>query len=109
MSSESLLNAFHATPLNYRHTLVARGLFPIVIKDKIVTGSDGANEVVAAGHRVTLPARDRVMTIFNQGHFAGPPNSENVSTTLGTVINDALRQYYVFSQDALVHIPRYLD
>lgn len=52
---------------------------------------------------------DKVLTLFNQAHTAGPINVAIVGTGLGGALNGTLRQYGTFEETGLVHMPSTLD
>jgi len=82
------------------------GQYPFAQKNGVVPGSDGAGEVVAVGPKVTrFKPGAKVVTLFNQGHFAGPLDHQTVATGLGGVINGTLRQYGTFNEQGLVDMP----
>lgn len=87
-----------------------KGKYPFPIKDNVVPGSDGAGTVEAVGDRVTrFKPGDKVLTLFNQAHYAGPISVEIIGTGLGGVIDGTLRQYGSFEENGLVHMPSTLD
>ena len=76
----------------------------------MVPGSDGAGEVMAIGGRVTrFKPGDKVVTLFNQGHFGGSLDLTSASTGLGGVYDGTLRDYGVFDQQGLVEMPSTLS
>lgn len=107
---KDVLVKFHAASLNYRDLIIPKGMYPFALKDGVVPASDGAGEVVAVGSRVTrFQKGDKVATLFNQGHIAGSLDNQSVGTGVGGVVDGALRQYGVFDQEGLVHIPKNLS
>ncbi|KAL9101162.1 MAG: hypothetical protein Q9187_009273, partial [Circinaria calcarea] len=52
---------------------------------------------------------DKVLTLFNQGHLAGPMTAEAVGTGLGAAINGTLCQYGAYDEQGLVSMPETLD
>lgn len=73
-------------------------------------GSDGAGEVVAVGPKVSRFKKGaKVLTIFNQTHYGGPSNSQNILTGVGGVLDGTLRQYGVFNENGLVEMPPSLN
>lgn len=69
-------------------------------------GSDGAGQVIAVGSKVTKwKLGDRVTTLFNPGHQAGPMTPEAFSMGgLGGTIDGTFQQYGVFEETWLVRI-----
>ncbi|KAL9027485.1 MAG: hypothetical protein Q9196_003999 [Gyalolechia fulgens] len=79
-------------------------------KENVVPGSDGAGTVEAVGARVTqFQPGDKVLTLFNQAHYAGPIGLGIVNTGLGCALDGALRQYGSFEENGLVHMPSSID
>ena len=52
---------------------------------------------------------DRVLTLFNQTHLAGPIQRADLSSGLGGSIDGTLRQYGAFEESGLVKMPATLD
>lgn len=72
----------------------------------VIAGSDGAGTIVAVGPHVTKwKPRDKVVTLFNQGHQRGPISVASSKTGLGGCLDGTLRQYGAFSQDGVVRMP----
>lgn len=72
--------------------------------------SDGAGLVVAVGDQVEeLHPGDRVITLFNQGHQAGPIDPQSIQTGLGGSLDGALRDYAIFPESGLVVAPNNLS
>ena len=95
-----------AVSLNYRDLIIATGDYPFPVKLPRVPCSDGAGNVLAVGSRVTdFEVGDKVCTLFNQGHQAGPMCPEYLQTGLGGAVDGTLRQYGVFPASGLVAAP----
>ena len=100
------LSAVHAVSLNYRDLIIPKGQYPFGQKDGIVPASDGAGTVEAVGKGVKrFQKGDKVLTLFNQDHIAGPLDPDSLQTGLGGLIDGALRQYGAFGEHGLVHMP----
>ena len=85
-------------------------MYPFPMKDGVVPGSDGAGSVVLTGSSVTrFKPKDKVLTLFNQGHQFGGITAEAMGTGLGGVLDGTLRRYGVFDQTGLVLMPETLD
>jgi NADPH:quinone reductase-like Zn-dependent oxidoreductase len=52
---------------------------------------------------------DKVVTLFNQGHQAGPVTVAASNTGLGGCINGTLRQYGAFHETGVARMPKNLD
>jgi NADPH:quinone reductase-like Zn-dependent oxidoreductase len=72
----------------------------------VVGGSDGAGEVIHVGPKVTKwKVGDRVATLFNPGHQAGPIDTYAYRIGgLGGTIDGSFQQYGVFDQSWLVRL-----
>ena len=56
------------------------------MKDGVVPGSDGAGSVVKTGASVTrFNVKDKVLTLFNQGHQAGDITESAMGTGVGGI------------------------
>ncbi|KAL2021305.1 hypothetical protein VTK56DRAFT_7276 [Thermocarpiscus australiensis] len=105
-----VLVRLHGASLNYRDLLIPQGKYIFPLNLPIVAGSDGAGEVVAVGSKVTKwKPGDKVVTLFNQGHQAGPVDAAAAKTGLGGCIDGTLREYGVFHQDGVVRMPSNLS
>ncbi|KAL9601048.1 MAG: hypothetical protein Q9219_002757 [cf. Caloplaca sp. 3 TL-2023] len=110
LGDHDVLVHFHYASLNYRDLIIPKGKYPFPTKDNVVPGSDGAGTVEAVGSRVTqFKPGDKVLTLFNQAHYAGPIDLGIVGTGLGGAIDGTLRQYGAFEENGLVHMPSTLD
>jgi NADPH:quinone reductase-like Zn-dependent oxidoreductase len=71
--------------------------------------SDGAGNVISIGTKgKDFLVGDKVCTLFNQGHQAGPLTPEIAGNGLGGAIDGALRQCGVFPETGLVAAPSIL-
>lgn len=104
-----VLVKIHAVALNYRDVGMLHGKYPVPVKDQGIPASDCAGEVVASGSAVQgLSIGDRVSPIFDLKYIKDmDPQNENAQ--LGGTVDGVLRQYAVFDQDVLVHIPQHLS
>jgi NADPH:quinone reductase-like Zn-dependent oxidoreductase len=90
--------------------IIAKGGYPFPQKDNVVPGSDGAGIVQAVGKQVQrFKAGDKVITQFNQGHLAGPLDTQSIATGTGGVLDGSLQQYGVFDEQGLVALPKNLN
>jgi NADPH:quinone reductase-like Zn-dependent oxidoreductase len=100
----------HATSLNYRDLLVAKGHYSRHLPLPLVPLSDGAGEVVEIGPGVTrVKPGDRVAPIFMQAWIEGGPTEEKAKSALGAAIDGVLAEFVVLGQDGLVPVPDHLS
>lgn len=108
--AREVLVRVHASALNRRDIMVARGQYPIGNRESLVPLSDGAGEVVEVGPGVTrFKVGDRVAAIFFQGWIDGRMPPTAAATALGGELDGMLTQYVTLSEDGLVHIPAHLS
>jgi NADPH:quinone reductase-like Zn-dependent oxidoreductase len=90
------------------HTL--QGMYPLPASFPRVPGSDACGTVISTGAKVTrFSTGQKVCTLFNQGHIAGPLTPATVNTGLGGALDGSLRQYGVFPESGLVLAPATLN
>ena len=95
-----------AVSINYRDLVITKGKYPFPIALPIIPCSDGAGNVLAVGPRVTeFEVGDKVCTLFNELHQAGPITPTAVASGLGGAYPGTLRQFGVFPQHGLVAAP----
>lgn len=106
LGDHDILVQIQAVSLNYRDLIIAKGSYPFPVKVPIVPGSDAAGNVLATGAKVTqFSTGDKVCTLFNTLHQAGPITAQAVASGLGGALDGTLRQYAVFPETALVAAP----
>ena len=90
--------------------MLFQGTYPFPMKPGVVPGSDGAGSVLSVGEHVTrFKTGDSVCTTLNQGHLAGPLTHQAAQTSLGGSLDGTFRQYGVFHENGLVHMPSSLN
>lgn len=106
-----VLVRMRAVSLNYRDLLMVQGIYARAAAGAgpVTPFSDGCGVVEAVGLGVTrFAAGDRVATMFFQGWISGPPTLAKLSTSLGSPIPGAGREFAVFSQEGLSKVPDFL-
>lgn len=93
-----------ATTLNFRDIIMAKGLIPYIAKTpELIPLSCAAGVVEAVGEGVERVAPgERVMPTFTLGWIDGPQVSMDM---LGGSVDGVARQYAVFPDHSLVHLP----
>ncbi|KAL8647172.1 MAG: hypothetical protein Q9210_005717 [Variospora velana] len=110
LGDHDVLVHFHYVSLNYRDVIIPMGEYPFPTRDNVVPGCDGAGTVEAVGARVyQFKPGDKVLTLLNQAHYAGPINLRIMGTGLGGAYDGTFRQYGAFEENGLVHMPSTLD
>lgn len=83
------------------------GKYPVPVIDRGIPASDCAAEVAAVGSEVKdFRPGDRVATLFDLNSITG---TEDETKVLGGDVDGVLRQYAVFDQNVLVHLPKHLS
>ncbi|KAF2152407.1 NAD(P)-binding protein [Myriangium duriaei CBS 260.36] len=110
VGDNEVLVRFHGASLNYRDLIIPAGKYPFAQRDGVVPLSDGAGVVSAIGSKVSLfKEGDKVVTLFNQSHLAGPIDAKALRSGVGGVVDGAAQQYGVYDQYGLVRAPENLD
>jgi NADPH:quinone reductase-like Zn-dependent oxidoreductase len=100
----------HAASLNFRDTMVLRGMYPGGSQVPLVPGSDGAGDVVETGSAVTrFKVGDRVTTSFFPDWIEGPPTPLTVAGALGGGGAGTLAEEIVLGEHSLIRSPAHLD
>jgi NADPH:quinone reductase-like Zn-dependent oxidoreductase len=95
----------HAVSLNYRDVAMLIGTYPVPCKQQGIPASDCAAEVVAIGSEVkSFEIGDSVAPITGIGKYEDL--DDGLSESLGVDTEGVLREYAVFDQKHLVHLPR---
>lgn len=110
LGDHDVLVQIQAVSLNYRDLVIAKGQYPLPVELPRVPCSDAAGNVLAIGSKVTeFEVGDKVCTLFNQLHTAGPMTSRIVVSGLGGGYDGTLRQHAVFPEHGLVAAPTNLS
>ncbi|KAM0164269.1 hypothetical protein ACHAQE_002844 [Botrytis cinerea] len=107
LSPNDVLIKIHAVSLNYRDVAMMHGNYPIEVISHGVPASDCAAEVMKVGSDVhDFKVGDRVAPIFDNNNFDSTADEVSI---LGGDIDGVLREYAVFHQDVLFHLPKHLS
>jgi NADPH:quinone reductase-like Zn-dependent oxidoreductase len=98
----------HAVSLNYRDVAMLMQEYPVPQDEQGIPCSDAAAEVVGLGSAVkNFQKGDAVAPICNQGDF--DPTDDAVSVAIGANAPGVLRQYAIYQEKHLVHLPKKLS
>ncbi|KAK4860886.1 hypothetical protein LT330_004617 [Penicillium expansum] len=107
LNPQEVLIRIHAVSLNYRDVAMMNGLYPVEVIDEGIPASDCAAEVVAVGSEVqSFKIGDHVTTIFDLSNLNG---TEDILSVLGGDVDGVLREFAVFDQNVLLHLPQHLS
>lgn len=110
LGEHEVLVEMYAVSLNYRDLMISRGEYPFPLDLPVVPCSDGAGQVLEVGNKVTRWTEgDRVVTLLHQAHSYGPMTPKIAQTSLGGSLDGTLRQYAVFNEQGVVHVPKNLN
>ena len=98
-----------AVSLNARDKLLVDGVYNPALHFPMVQGSDAVGQVVKIGKNVTrVQPGDRILTNFATRWLEGPPQLEESSYSLGSVISGVLAEQIVIDEQIAVKAPAYL-
>lgn len=87
-----------------------QGLYPSAASFPRIPCSDACGTVISVGAKVIrFFTGQKVCTLFNQGHIAGPLTQAIAGTGLGRGLDGTLRQYATFPESGLVVAPATLN
>ncbi|KZL74892.1 alcohol dehydrogenase [Colletotrichum incanum] len=102
-----VLVKIHAVSLNFRDVAMLNGRYPVEVEQRGVPCSDCAAEVIAVGSAVkNLVVGDRVAPVFDLSNLIG--DEDKPMQALGGDVPGVLREYAVFDEEVLVHLPKHL-
>ncbi|EGY16033.1 hypothetical protein VD0002_g4045 [Verticillium dahliae] len=107
LGTHDVLIKIHAVSLNFRDVAMLNGRYPAEVEDEGIPCSDCAAEVVAIGSSVgDFAIGDMVAPIFDIEDFTG---LEDDNCALGGSTAGVLREYAVYEDKLLVHLPKHLS
>jgi NADPH:quinone reductase-like Zn-dependent oxidoreductase len=99
-----------ACSLNFRDYMMARGIYPMAVRENLVPLSDGAGEVVEVGSGVLrVKVGDKVAGSFFQRWPGGEPAPHLQAFALGGSIDGMLAEYVVLEEEGVVKLPAHLS
>ncbi|MFC4595806.1 zinc-dependent alcohol dehydrogenase family protein [Sphingobium tyrosinilyticum] len=99
-----VLVRIHASALNYRDMMLARGIIPVA--DGRIPMTDGAGEVVAVGEGVDrFRPGDRLMSLFYPRWVSGGPTAEVTEVVTGHHIDGMAAQFVAAPAGSFTHMP----
>lgn len=102
-SRHEVLVKIRSVSLNFRDIAIAKGIFPLPVKDNVVPCSDMAGEVVQVGEGVEgFSVGDTVTAPVSLIVLYGPVKDEDHS--LGATVDGVLRQYVVLPAHATIKL-----
>jgi NADPH:quinone reductase-like Zn-dependent oxidoreductase len=109
LRSNDVLIRIHAVSLNYRDVSMLHGNYPSPVTPRGILASDCGAEVVAVGDRVTkFKVGDHVSPTFDLGNLTGEIGPEG-HVAVGGDVDGVLREYAIFEEKYLVHLPKHLS
>ncbi|KAF2202620.1 NAD(P)-binding protein [Delitschia confertaspora ATCC 74209] len=108
LGSHDVVIKIRAVSLNYRDVAMLIGTYPVPTEEKGIPCSDCAAEVVAKGAAVEgFAVGDHVAPITGIGKLE--PYDDGISVGIGVNAAGVLREYAVFEDKHLVHLPAHLS
>lgn len=111
LEDHEVLVKIYAASLNYRDLAIAKGAKGLVTSHNVVPGSDGAGVVVSIGKLVKAfsPGEKVVTHMLPNFSEDGFPTMTEIGAGLGHSIDGTIREFGVFHESALVHMPKNLS
>jgi NADPH:quinone reductase-like Zn-dependent oxidoreductase len=107
LGPDDVLIKIHAVSLNFRDVAMLNGRYPMEAEERGIPCSDAAAEVVAIGSAVKdFSTGDHVSIIFDLNNITGYEDKSHCS--LGSDTAGVLREYAIYQDKHLVHLPKYL-
>ncbi|GIX40345.1 MAG: NADPH:quinone oxidoreductase [Leptospiraceae bacterium] len=109
IQDDEILLEMKAASLNFRDLLMIKGNYNPKLRMPIVPCSDGVGIVIKKGKKVHhLQEGDRVIPIFAQGWYDGPPFRSMFRKTLGGPLDGTLQKYMIVPANDVVKSPEHL-
>ncbi|KAE8146481.1 hypothetical protein BDV25DRAFT_143651 [Aspergillus avenaceus] len=112
LGENDILVKMRATSLNFRDLNIVKGSYRNATKERLTPGSDGAGIVESVGPKVTaFTPGDKVVTYFVKGYSDTEPLTFAAiyKNGVGTSVDGSLREYGVFHESTLMHMPNQLS
>jgi NADPH:quinone reductase-like Zn-dependent oxidoreductase len=108
LGPDDVLMRIRTVSLNFRDVAMIHDRYIKPVVHRGVTGSDCAAEVVATGSAVTkFKCGDRVSIVYDLNNLDNEDKGEMAA--LGGEEEGVLREYAVYKQQTLVHVPEHLS
>lgn len=108
LGATGVLIKIQAVSLNFRDVGMLDGRYIAPVLEHGITASDCSAEVVAVGSNVqSVRVGDRVAPIFLTNCITGQEDDKYLA--LGGDLDGVLREYAIFDEKVLVHLPEYLS
>ena len=108
LGPNDVLFKIHAVSLNFRDAAMLHGRYPVSIEETGIPVSDCAGEVVGKGSAVeSFQVGDRVAPITDLGNLTG--FDATPVAAVGANVPGVLREYAIFEEKFLVHLPKHLS
>ncbi|OQV10845.1 Alcohol dehydrogenase GroES-like domain-containing protein [Cladophialophora immunda] len=100
-----VLVKIHSVAINYRDIAIARGTYPLAVKDQVVPCTDMAGEVLQVSKQVdNISVGDTVVAAISSSTLYGPVKDQE--HTLGGTIDGVLREYIVLPVHQVIKLPK---
>ncbi|KAK4172709.1 putative alcohol dehydrogenase [Triangularia setosa] len=108
LGPHDVLLKIHAVSLNFRDVAMLHGRYPVDVIERGIPCSDAAAEVASIGSAVkNFTIGDHVSVHFDLGHLVAC--DDEPGRALGGEVDGVLREYAVFEDKYIVHLPKHLS
>jgi NADPH:quinone reductase-like Zn-dependent oxidoreductase len=108
LGPHDVLLKIRAVSLNFRDPAMLHGRYPVPMEEAGIPASDCAAEIVGIGNLVTgFAIGDRVAPVADLGNLTG--HDTTPVTSPGANAPGVLREYAIFEDKFLVHLPKHMS
>ncbi|MHB1285957.1 MAG: zinc-dependent alcohol dehydrogenase family protein [Leptospirales bacterium] len=98
-----------ARSLNYRDTLIRKGIYNPAMPIPLIPLSDGVGRIVEVGQDVDrTKIGERVACLFSPNWLDGDPTPSKLFPTLGAETDGTLGEYVVLPESSVISVPEHL-